>query len=87
MAAPNKSAQVVKQMPKSIDLTLTVMRYLILRSVPMKLVSEKQGIHLDDKDLQRAALFKKMSAAYSLSTVFLKDKNLTTKKLLKLVNI
>jgi len=82
LAAPNKSAQVVKQMPKSdrLDANGDALSNTKIYANEVKYL-EKQGIHLDDKDLQRATLFKKMSAAYSLSTVFLKDKNLTAKEI------
>ncbi|MGQ2374305.1 peptidoglycan D,D-transpeptidase FtsI family protein [Companilactobacillus zhachilii] len=82
LAAPNKSAQVAKQMPKSyrVDANGDALSSNKVYSNEVKFV-QKEGIHLNDKDLQRASLFKKMSAAYSLSTVFLKDKNLSAREI------
>ncbi|KRM15194.1 bifuntional dimerization transpeptidase [Companilactobacillus nantensis DSM 16982] len=82
LAAPNKSAQVAKQMPKSyrVDANGDALSANKIYANEVKYV-QKQGIHLNDKDLQRASLFKKMSAAYSLSTVFLKDKNLSAREI------
>lgn len=82
LAAPNKSSQVAKQMPKSyrVDANGDALSSNKVYSNEVKFV-QKEGIHLNDKDLQRASLFKKMSAAYSLSTVFLKDKNLSAREI------
>ena len=82
LAAPNKSAAVAKQMPKSyrVDSKGDALSTNKIYANEVKYV-EQQGIHLNDKDLQRATLFKKMSAAYSLSTVFLKDKNLSAREI------
>ncbi|WP_425430293.1 peptidoglycan D,D-transpeptidase FtsI family protein [Companilactobacillus nuruki] len=82
LAAPNKSEQVAKQMPKSyrVDSRGDSLTSTKIYANEVKYI-EQQGIHLNDKDLQRATLFKKMSAAYSLSSVFLKDKNLTAKEI------
>ncbi|WP_371862707.1 peptidoglycan D,D-transpeptidase FtsI family protein [Companilactobacillus mindensis] len=82
LAAPNKSAKVAKQMPKSyrVDSNGDALSSAKIYTNEVKYV-EQQGIHLNQKDLQRATLFKKMSAAYSLSTVFLKDKDLTAREI------
>nr|WP_057815434.1 penicillin-binding protein 2 [Companilactobacillus futsaii] len=82
LAAPNKSKQVIKQMPKSyrVDSNGDALSTNKIYANEVKYV-EKQGIHLNDKDMQRASLFKTMSSAYSLSTVFLKDKNLSAKEI------
>lgn len=82
LAAPNKSAKVAKQMPKSyrVDSNGDALTPNKIYSNEVKYV-QAQGIHLSDKDLQRASLFKKMSSAYSLSTVFLKDKNLSAREI------
>ncbi|MFC6175838.1 peptidoglycan D,D-transpeptidase FtsI family protein [Companilactobacillus huachuanensis] len=82
LAAPNKSTQVAKQMPKSdrVDSNGDALSANKIYANEVKYV-QKEGIHLNDKDLQRASLFKKMSAAYSLSTVFLKDKNLSAREI------
>lgn len=82
LAAPNKSAKVAKQMPKSyrVDSNGDALTSDKIYSNEVKYV-QAQGIHLSDKDLQRASLFKKMSSAYSLSTVFLKDKNLSAREI------
>lgn len=82
LAAPNKSKQVIKQMPKSyrVDSNGDALSSNKVYANEVKYV-EKQGIHLNDKDTQRASLFKTMSSAYSLSTVFLKDKNLSAKEI------
>lgn len=82
LSAPGKSAKVIKQMPKSyrVNSSGDALTSTKIYANEVKYV-EQQGIHLNDKDLQRATLFKKMSSAYSLSTVFLKDKNLTAKEI------
>ena len=82
LAAPNKSAEVAKQMPKSyrVDANGDALSSTKIYANEVKYV-QKEGVHLNDKDLQRASLFKKMSAAYSLSTVFLKDKNLSAREI------
>ncbi|AUI71447.1 penicillin-binding protein 2 [Companilactobacillus alimentarius] len=82
LSAPGKSSKVVKQMPKSyrVNSNGEALSTTKIYANEVKYV-EKQGIHLSDKDLQRATLFKKMSSAYSLSTVFLKDKGLTSREI------
>lgn len=82
LSAPGKSAKVIKQMPKSyrVNSSGDALTSTKIYANEVKYV-EQQGIHLNDKDLQRATLFKKMSSAYSLSTVFLKDKDLTAKEI------
>lgn len=82
LAAPGKSAKVAKQMPKSyrVDSNGDALSDTKIYANEVKYV-QKEGIHLNDKDLQRATLFKTMSSAYSLSTVFLKDKNLSAKEI------
>jgi len=82
LAAPGKSAKVAKQMPKSyrVDANGDALSDTKIYANEVKYV-QKQGVHLNDKDLQRATLFKSMSSAYSLSTVFLKDKDLTAKEI------
>ncbi|MQS76509.1 penicillin-binding protein 2 [Lactobacillus halodurans] len=82
LSAPGKSEKVTKQMPKSqrVNSDGDALSSSKLYNNEVKYI-EKQGIHLNKKDLQRATLFKKMSAAYSLSTVFLKDKDLTSREI------
>lgn len=82
LAAPGKSAKAAKQMPKSyrVDANGDALSDNKIYANEVKYV-QKQGVHLNDKDLQRATLFKTMSSAYSLSTVFLKDKNLGAKEI------
>ncbi|WP_334328394.1 peptidoglycan D,D-transpeptidase FtsI family protein [Companilactobacillus sp. HBUAS59699] len=82
LAAPGKEAKVAKQMPKSwrVDSNGDALSNTKIYNNEIKYL-EKMGMHLSDAELSKATLFKKMSAAYSLSTVFLKDKNLTSKEI------
>jgi len=82
LAAPGKSSKVAKQMPKSyrVDSNGDALSDTKIYANEVKYV-QNQGVHLNDKDLQRATLFKTMSSAYSLSTVFLKDKNLSAREI------
>ncbi|USQ69659.1 penicillin-binding protein 2 [Companilactobacillus allii] len=82
LAAPNKESKVAKQMPKSwrVDSNGDSLTNTQIYNNEVKYL-KKEGIHLSDAELSRATLYKKMSAAYSLSTVFLKDKDLTSKEI------
>jgi len=82
LSEPGKSSKVIKQMPKSsrVDANGDSLTDAKIYANEVKYV-QKEGIHLNNQDLQRASLFKKMSSAYSLSTIFLKDKNLTAKEI------
>ncbi len=82
LSEPGKSSKVIKQMPKSsrVDANGDSLTDAKIYANEVKYV-QKEGIHLNNQDLQRASLFKKMSSAYSLSTIFLKDKNLTAREI------
>lgn len=82
LAAPGKSAKVAKQMPKSyrVDSNGDQLSSSKLYNNEIKYIKE-EGIHLNSEELAKASVFKKMSSAYSLSTVFLKDTNLTSKEI------
>ncbi|MCH4008005.1 peptidoglycan D,D-transpeptidase FtsI family protein [Companilactobacillus sp.] len=82
LAAPNKSASVAKQMPKSYSQDSDGNAYSAnkIYANEVKYIQE-QGIHLSNKELAKATAFKTMSSAYSLSTVFVKDEGLTSKEI------
>ncbi|MQS51435.1 penicillin-binding protein 2 [Lactobacillus salsicarnum] len=82
LSAPGRSDKVAKQMPKSYRQASDGSTYSNAKIYQneVKYIKE-QGIHLSDEDLAKATLFKTMSSAYSLSTVFLKDKDLTSKEI------
>nr|WP_125590345.1 penicillin-binding protein 2 [Companilactobacillus jidongensis] len=82
LSAPGKEAKVAKQMPKSdrVDSNGDALTNTQIYNNEIKYL-KKMGMHLNDAELSRATLFKKMSSAYSLSSVFLKDKNLTSKEI------
>ncbi|WP_125709200.1 peptidoglycan D,D-transpeptidase FtsI family protein [Companilactobacillus zhongbaensis] len=82
LAAPGKSEKVSKQMPKSYRQDSDGNAYSSNKvyANEVKYIQE-QGIHLSNKEEAKATAFKKMSSAYSLSTVFLKDKGLTSKEI------
>ena len=82
LAAPGKSAKVAKQMPKSYrqDSNGNQLSSNKTYANEVKYI-EEQGIHLSKSDKAKATAYKKMSSAYSLATVFVKDKGLTSKEI------
>ncbi|WP_083988330.1 peptidoglycan D,D-transpeptidase FtsI family protein [Companilactobacillus ginsenosidimutans] len=82
LAQKGRSAAIAKSMPKSYRQDSDGNAYSAnkLYANEVKYVQE-QGIHLSQSQLEKATIFKTMSSAYALSTVFVKDQGLTSKEI------
>ncbi|WP_129045160.1 peptidoglycan D,D-transpeptidase FtsI family protein [Companilactobacillus metriopterae] len=82
LAAPGKSESVIKALPKSKkqDSSGNNLKTAELYKNEVEYV-ESQGINLTSKQLSKATTFKKMNAAYTYSTVYLKDKKLSSSEI------